>query len=63
MVAPELAKVIGVVETGPELVELLTRRLTGKQALVVLDTFEHLIPAVTADLLPAVEMPVGPPFW
>jgi predicted ATPase/DNA-binding XRE family transcriptional regulator len=46
LVAPELAKVIGVVETGPELVELLTRRLAGKRALVVMDTFEHLIPAV-----------------
>jgi predicted ATPase/DNA-binding XRE family transcriptional regulator len=46
LVAPELAKVIGVVETGPELVELLTRRLAGRRALVVLDTFEHLIPAV-----------------
>jgi predicted ATPase/transcriptional regulator with XRE-family HTH domain len=45
LVAPELAKVIGVVETGPELVELLTRRLAGRPALVVLDTFEHLIPA------------------
>src|SRR6266536_2834353 len=46
LVAPELAKVIGVVETGPELVELLTRRLAGKRALVVMDTFEHVIPAV-----------------
>ena len=45
LVAPELAKVIGVVETGPDVVGLLTRRLTGRQALVVLDTFEHLIPA------------------
>ncbi|MEP6598758.1 MAG: tetratricopeptide repeat protein [Actinomycetota bacterium] len=46
LVAPELAKVIGVVETGPELLELMTRRLAGRHALVVLDTFEHLIPAV-----------------
>ena len=46
LVAPELAKVIGVVETGPDLVELLTRRLAGRRALVVMDTFEHLIPAV-----------------
>jgi transcriptional regulator with XRE-family HTH domain len=45
LVAPELAKVIGVVETGPALMELLTRRLAGRRALVVLDTFEHLIPA------------------
>ena len=46
LVAPELAKVIGVVETGPDLVELLPRRLAGKRALVVMDTFEHLMPAV-----------------
>lgn len=45
LVAPELAKAIGVVETGPELVKLLTTRLSGRQALVVLDTFEHLTPA------------------
>ena len=46
LVAPELAKVIGVVESGPELVELLSRRLAGRPALVVMDTFEHLTPAV-----------------
>ncbi len=45
LVAPELAKAIGVVETGPELVKLLTNWLSGRQALVVLDTFEHLTPA------------------
>jgi predicted ATPase/DNA-binding XRE family transcriptional regulator len=45
LVATELAKVIGVVETGPELMELLTTRLAGRRALLVLDTFEHLIPA------------------
>ena len=45
LVAPQLAKAIGVVETGPELVKLLTSRLSGRQALVVLDTFEHLTPA------------------
>ena len=46
LVAPELAKVIGVVETGPELVELLTGRLAGSRTLVLMDTFEHLVPAV-----------------
>jgi predicted ATPase/DNA-binding XRE family transcriptional regulator len=46
LVAPELAKVIGVVETGAALVELLTGRLVGSPALVLMDTFEHLIPAV-----------------
>ena len=45
LVAPELAKAIGVVETGPELLKLLTSRLSGLHALVVLDTFEHLTPA------------------
>jgi predicted ATPase/DNA-binding XRE family transcriptional regulator len=45
LVAPELAKAIGVVEKGPELVKLLTTRLSGQRALVVLDTFEHLTPA------------------
>jgi predicted ATPase/DNA-binding XRE family transcriptional regulator len=45
LVAPELAKVIGVVETGPDMLSLLARRLAGKPSLVVLDTFEHLIPA------------------
>jgi predicted ATPase/DNA-binding XRE family transcriptional regulator len=46
LVAPELAKVIGVVESGPELVELLSKRLAGRRALVVMDTFEHLTPAI-----------------
>ena len=46
LVASELAKVIGVVESGPEFVELLSRRLAGRRALVVMDTFEHLTPAV-----------------
>src|SRR6266487_2274390 len=36
LVAIELAKAIGVVETGPELVQLMTRRLAGRQAWVVL---------------------------
>lgn len=46
LVGPELAKVIGVVESGPDLAELLPRRLAGTRALVVMDTFEHLTPAV-----------------
>ena len=46
LVAPELAKSIGVVETGDNLEELLIRRLAGRRTLVVLDTFEHLTPAV-----------------
>jgi predicted ATPase/DNA-binding XRE family transcriptional regulator len=45
LVAPELAKVIGVVETGSDVVSLLTRCLAERSSLVVLDTFEHLIPA------------------
>ena len=45
LVALQLAKAIGVVESGPELVTLLTTRLSGRHALVVLDTFEHLTAA------------------
>jgi predicted ATPase/DNA-binding XRE family transcriptional regulator len=45
LVAPELAKSVGAVETGAGLEELLTRRLAGRRVLVVLDTFEHLTPA------------------
>jgi predicted ATPase/transcriptional regulator with XRE-family HTH domain len=45
LVAPELAKSIGAVETGPGLEELLIARLAGRRVLVVLDTFEHLTPA------------------
>jgi predicted ATPase/transcriptional regulator with XRE-family HTH domain len=45
LVAPELAKTIGVVETGPSLQQLLTQHLAGRRFLIVLDTFEHLTPA------------------
>ena len=45
LVAPELAKALGTVETGPNLEALLIRRLAGSKALIVLDTFEHLTPA------------------
>jgi len=45
LVAPELAKSVGAVETGAGLEELLTARLAGRRVLVVLDTFEHLTPA------------------
>jgi predicted ATPase/transcriptional regulator with XRE-family HTH domain len=45
LVAPELAKAIGVVETGADLQELIIKRLAGPRTLVVLDTFEHLVPA------------------
>ncbi|MGE5287176.1 MAG: ATP-binding protein [Micromonosporaceae bacterium] len=46
LVGPELAKALGVVASGPDLQTLLARRLAGKRALVVLDTFEHLTAAV-----------------
>jgi predicted ATPase/transcriptional regulator with XRE-family HTH domain len=46
LVAPELAKTIGAVESGPALQEVLIRRLAGQRALIVLDTFEHLTAAV-----------------
>ena len=45
LVGPELAKAIGVVETGSNLQELISNRLTGMRALVLLDTFEHLVAA------------------
>jgi predicted ATPase/DNA-binding XRE family transcriptional regulator len=45
LVAPELATAIGVVETGSNLQELISNRLAGMRALVLLDTFEHLVAA------------------
>ncbi len=45
LVAPEVAKAVGIVETGAKLESLLTERLAGIRALIVLDTFEHLTPA------------------
>ena len=45
LVAPEVAKAVGIVETGAKLESLLTDRLAGIRALIVLDTFEHLTPA------------------
>jgi predicted ATPase/DNA-binding XRE family transcriptional regulator len=45
LVAPELAKAIGVVETGRGLQELLAEHLVGNRCLIVLDTFEQLTPA------------------
>lgn len=46
LVAPELAKALGAVETGAGLQEALIKQLAGRRALVVLDTFEHLSAAV-----------------
>ncbi|MDQ0381299.1 ATP-binding protein [Amycolatopsis thermophila] len=46
LVASELAKTIGVVETGPDLTGRLVGHLAGRRTLIVLDTFEHLVPAV-----------------
>lgn len=45
LVAPTLARAVGVLDTGPDLVRLLVQRLAGSRAVVVLDTFEHLVPA------------------
>jgi predicted ATPase/transcriptional regulator with XRE-family HTH domain len=45
LVAAEVAKAIGIVETGATLESLLTERLATMRALIVLDTFEHLTPA------------------
>jgi len=45
LVAPEIAKAVGAVESEPALQEVLIRRFNGKRALIVLDTFEHLTAA------------------
>jgi predicted ATPase/transcriptional regulator with XRE-family HTH domain len=45
LVAPEVATALGVVETGSNLQELISNRLAGMRALVLLDTFEHLVAA------------------
>jgi predicted ATPase/DNA-binding XRE family transcriptional regulator len=45
LVAPELAKTIGVVEKGPSLEQLLVKHLAGRRSLILLDTLEHLTPA------------------
>ena len=45
LVAPAIAKAIGVVEIGEGIPLLIERRLAGGRALILLDTFEHLLPA------------------
>ena len=45
LVAPAIAKALGVVEIGEGIPLLIERWLAGRQALIVLDTFEHLLPA------------------
>jgi len=45
LVAPTIAKALGVVEIGEGVPVLIERWLAGRQALIVLDTFEHLLPA------------------
>jgi len=45
LVAPAIAKALGVVEIGEGIPLLIERWLVGRQALIVLDTFEHLLPA------------------
>lgn len=45
LVAPTIAKAIGVVEIGEGIPFLIERRLEDRRALIVLDTFEHLLPA------------------
>ena len=45
LVAAQVAKAVGVVETGAILESLLAARLSRLRALIVLDTFEHLTPA------------------
>jgi len=45
LVAPAIAKAIGVVEIGEGIPLLIERRLARGRALLLLDTFEHLLPA------------------
>ena len=45
LVVPEVAKALGAPETGADLQALLAKRLAGRRALIVLDTFEHLTAA------------------
>jgi predicted ATPase len=45
LVAPAIAQAIGVVEIGEGIPLLIERRLAGRRALILLDTFEHLMPA------------------
>ena len=45
LVAPAIAKAFGVVEVGDGIPFLIERWLAGRQVLLLLDTFEHLLPA------------------
>jgi predicted ATPase/DNA-binding XRE family transcriptional regulator len=45
MVAPAIARAIGVVEVGEGIPLLIERRLARSRTLILLDTFEHLLPA------------------
>jgi predicted ATPase/DNA-binding XRE family transcriptional regulator len=45
LIAPAVARALGVLETGPDLQKLILARLSGRQVLLVLDTFEHILGA------------------
>lgn len=45
LVGSELAKAMGVLDSGPDIQTLVAQRLAGRRALIVLDTFEHLTAA------------------
>lgn len=45
LIAPAVARALGVLETGPDLQKLIVGRLSGRQVLLVLDTFEHILGA------------------
>jgi predicted ATPase len=45
LVAPAIAKAIGVAEIGEGIPHLIERGLAGRRALILLDTFEHLLTA------------------
>jgi predicted ATPase/transcriptional regulator with XRE-family HTH domain len=59
LVAPAIAKSLGVVEIGEGIPLLIERWLAGRQSLVVLDTFEHLLPAAPLVLSVIVHAPAS----
>jgi predicted ATPase/DNA-binding XRE family transcriptional regulator len=48
LVVPALAKALGVIETGEGLELLIGRALASRRALILLDTFEHVVDAAPA---------------
>src|SRR5207244_11899309 len=57
LVAPAIAKALGVVEIGEGMPLLIERWLAGRQALIVSDTFEDLLSAALLVASPIVHAP------